>query len=77
MWCYRRVQKISWTDRVTNEKFQKEYHRGKVHRKNEMNECHIVIRGRFLRLILEGMVYGKNYRARLRLQYMSQNIGDQ
>lgn len=37
---------------------------------------HIFRQGGLLRLILEGMVVGKNHKGRLRLQYMSQMIED-
>jgi len=69
--CYRRMQKISWTDRMTNEEVlervleRRSLWKSIKKRRKEWRIGHILRHGGLLGLILEGMVDGKNHRARL------------
>lgn len=82
MWCYRRMQKISWTDRITNEEVlekvseRKSMWKSIQKRRNELIG-HILRHDGLLLLILEGVIDGKNHRGRPRLQYISQIMEDQ
>ena len=82
MWCYRRMEKIRWTDRMTNEEVlervseKKSIWKSIQKRRNELIG-HILRHDGLLGLILEGLVDGKNHRGRPRLQYISQIIEDQ
>jgi hypothetical protein len=64
MWCWRRMEKISWTDRVRNEEV--------LHRVNEERNivhtikrekakwvCHIVCRNYLLKQVIEGKLEGR------------------
>ena len=64
-WCYRRMLKIGWKDRVTNEEARRTSLIGHTLRHDNM-----------LTRIVEGMVEGKRYRGRPRFQYIQQIMGD-
>lgn len=82
MWCYRRMKKIRWTDRITNEEVlegvseKKSIWKNIQKRRNELIG-HILRHDGLLGLILEEIIDGKNHRGRPRLQYISQIIEDQ
>ena len=73
MWCYRRILKISWTERVTNKKVLETVGHQKV-LVNEMIKRKMIFAGHIMmgssgfleRLVLEGMIDGKRDRGRQR-----------
>ena len=72
-WCWRRMLKIKWTDRITNEVFQ----RAKEERLLLKNRCHSWIGhtnrcNEFVVNILEGAISGNKAVGRPRLQYLKQ-----
>jgi len=82
-WCWRRMLKIKWTDRITNEKV---FQRVKEERpllkilNNRRHSWigHIIRHNEFVVNIMEGAVSGKKAMGRPRLQYLKQvarNIG--
>ena len=82
MWCYRRMLKISWMDKVTNVEVLERIADGRllwsniVRRRNEWIG-HIMRHEGLLKLIIEGRVEGKNRRGRPRLEFIQQIIKDQ
>ena len=73
MWCYRRILKISWMERVTNKKVLETIGHQRVlvneRKKRKMRFAGHIIRGSYgflARLILEGMTDGKRDRGRQR-----------
>jgi hypothetical protein len=67
MWCYRRMQKISWTDRITNEEvLERVSERKSMSIQKRRNEFigHILRYNGLLLLILEGIIDEKNHRGR-------------
>ncbi|PZC74919.1 hypothetical protein B5X24_HaOG207024 [Helicoverpa armigera] len=77
MWCWRRMERISWTERVTNEEVLNrvgtkrqllqniEYRRGKM-------IGHLICHDDFIKNIVEGKVEGKRGRGRPRYSYIKQ-----
>jgi hypothetical protein len=67
MWCYRRMKKIRWTDRITNEEVLERISKRKSmwksiqKRRNELIGPILRYDGLLL-LILEGIIDGKNHR---------------
>lgn len=81
MWCFRRILKIPWTQRKTNEEvlrmIQEERKIWSHIKKRRMQMIgHIVRRNGILKTLIEGKISGKNPRGRPRLQYMKQLILD-
>lgn len=74
-WCYRRMMKISWKDRIKNEEvFRRAGEKHTVwksikNRKTNLSG-HILRHESLIKTILEGMVEGKRYQGRPRLQYL-------
>jgi hypothetical protein len=75
-WCWRRMLKIKWTDRITNEEV---IQRAKevITFTNFRNRCHsrtghTIRHNEFVVNILEGAISGKKAMGRLRLQYLKQ-----
>lgn len=81
MWCYRRMLKISWVEKVTNEqvlrRLSEEMSLLKTLQKRRNTWIgHVMRHEGLLEIILEGLVEGKNCRGRPRLQYLNQVMGD-
>lgn len=77
MWCYRRIMRIKWVDKVTNEEVLRRIGEGrelwKSIRKRRMELVgHILRHNSIVRTIMEGYVEGGRYRGRPRLEYMQQ-----
>ena len=76
-WCWRRMLKIKWTDRIKNDEV---FHRAKEERlllkilKNRpyLRIWHTLRRNKFVVNILEGAISGKKAVGRPRLQYLKQ-----
>ena len=77
MWCYRRMMKIPWVDKISNEEVLK---RAMARRKlwkqiqtrRDKMVGHILRHDSLLKTIIEGNIEGKNARGRPRLEYMTQ-----
>ena len=79
MWCYRRMMKIKWIDRITNEEVLKRIGERRtlwksLRKRRDQMMGHTLILGELLRNILEWEV-GKK-RGRPKLEYFDQIIGD-
>lgn len=75
MWCWRRLLKISWTEKVTNkevlERVQEEKHILKTASKRRHKWIgHILRHNEYMTNILEGTLEGSSTRGRPRQQYM-------
>ena len=76
-WCWRRMLKINWADRITNDEF---FQRAKEERlllkilKDRRHSWigHSIRHNEFAVNILEGAIHGKNAVGRPRLQYLKQ-----
>jgi len=79
IWSYRRMEKIIWSDRITNEEVLERVSERKSIWKSVLGSVigHILRHDGLLGLILEGTIDEKNHRERSRLQYISQIIEDQ
>ena len=76
MWCYRRILKISWTEKVTNQEVCRRINRGESLVKNiakrKMRFAGHVIRGscgELTSLVIEGMVEGKRDKGQQRRKW--------
>jgi len=81
MWCYRRMMKISWEDRITNEKVLEHVNEKRsilkvIQRRRDKMIGHLLRHGGLALLILEGMAEGKKARGRPRYTYMQQICRD-
>ena len=81
MWCYRRMMKISWVDKITNEEVLKRVNeKRKIWMTIQSRRCrmigHILRHGGLMQVILEGMTEGKRSRGRPRLSYLKQIMKD-
>jgi hypothetical protein len=59
MWCWRRMEKISWTNHVRNEEVRIKGQRNILHeiRKRKANWiCHILLRNCLLQRVIEGRI---------------------
>ena len=75
MWCYRRMLRINWTDRVTNEEVLQRIGMQrtliKEIRKRQINFLdHILRREKTEHLCLTGKIEGRKSRGRQRLKYL-------
>jgi len=81
MWCYRKMMKISWVDKITNEEVLKQVNEKRtIWKAIQKRRCrmigHILRHGGLMQLILEGMTEGKRSRGRPRLSYLKQIMND-
>ena len=81
MWCYRRMEKISWRDRVTNEDVLRRVQENRslwrnIQKRRVTLIGHILRHNNFIKGILEGIVEGRTRRGRPRLSYIGQIISD-
>ena len=81
MWCYRRMLKISWVDKVTNEEVLKRVEEerslwGTLKRRRDKMIGHILRHEGIVRDILEAETGFKRGRGRPRLQYYNQIVTD-
>ena len=77
MWCYRRMLKISWVDRVSNEEvLERAMVRKKLWKQIQIRRDkmigHILRHDSLVKIIIEGSIEGKNFRGRPRMEYMTQ-----
>ncbi|XP_049833909.1 uncharacterized protein LOC126278101 [Schistocerca gregaria] len=81
MWCYRRMLKIRWTDKVRNEEVlrrigeERNMWKTLIRRRDRMIG-HLLRNEGMTSMVLEGAVEGKKYRGRQRLEYIKQIIED-
>lgn len=78
-WCWRRMLKIKWTDRVTNEEVLQRAEEERTLLKTLKSRRHswighIIRHNEFVTNIVEGVIPGKKARGRPRLQYLNQAI---
>ena len=81
MWFYRRMLRISWRDRVTNEdvlaRIGMQRSLIKEIRKRQMNFLgHIIRSEKIEHLCLTGRIEGRRARGRQRMKYMDSLVGD-
>ena len=81
MWCYRKMMKISWTDRVTNEEVLNQVKAKRtiwntLQRRRDKMIGHILRPEGLTHLIVEGIAEGKRGRGRPRMSYLDQIIQD-
>ena len=81
MWCYRKLLKISWVDKVTNEEVlnlvkEKSNLYASIKRRRDRLIGHSLRHEGLAGTILEGTVEGHNGKGRQRLEYMKQIIDD-
>ena len=81
LWCYRRMLKIKWTDKITNvEVFRRAKDmaclRTVINKRRNTWIGHTLRHEGLLLTILEGVVEGKNARGRPRLEYVTQVVKD-
>jgi len=75
-WCWRRMLKIKWTERITNEKVFQRVKEERLFLKILSNRRHswighIIRHDEFVVNILEGAISGKEAMGRPRLQYLT------
>jgi len=77
MWCWRRIKKFSWTDRVKNEEVLLRVG-GKEYPTYNTQIGHILHRNWLLKLVFEGMMVGTGRRGRRRkpLLYETKKLQD-
>ena len=77
MWCYRRMMRIKWIDRVSNEEVlrrvgeKRSLMKTLTRRRNNL-VGHILRHDGLMKTIVEGQVDGKNGKGRPRIKYMEQ-----
>jgi hypothetical protein len=76
-WCYRRMLKIKWTERITNEEVlrivgEKRNIMITVRKRRGRFIGHILRHSSLLKAVLVGEISGKNYRGRPRMEYIGQ-----
>jgi hypothetical protein len=77
MWCYRRMMKIKWTDRITNVEVVRRVGEMKsimntLRRRRGKFIGHILRHSSILSTVLEREISGKNYRGRSWMEYIEQ-----
>ena len=77
MWCYRRMLKIRWVDRITNEEVlnrigEKRNLWHNLTRRRDRLVGHVLRHQGLTNLVLEGCAEGKNHRGRPRDEYTKQ-----
>lgn len=81
MWYFRRIQRVSWQDRITNEEVLQMAREGRYLWKHIQNRRirligHILRHNSFITSIAEGCIEGRTRRGRPRLSYMRQIMKD-
>ena len=81
VWCYRRMLKIPWMDRVTNEEVIRRMKETPclwktLQKRRDIWIGHIIRQEGLVKTILEGSVEGRNCRGRPRLEYIRQVMED-
>lgn len=81
MWCYRRMLKIRWTDKVTNEEVLRRIGEERniwvtLTRRRDRMVGHVLRHQGITSVVLEGAVEGKNCRGRQRFEYIQQIAED-
>ena len=76
-WCWRRMLKIKWTGRITNDEVFQRVKEERLLLKIKKNRCHSWIghtigHNEFVVNILEGAIFGKKAAGRPQLQYLKQ-----
>jgi hypothetical protein len=79
-WCWRRMLKIKWTDRITNEEVFQRAEEERIllkilNNRRHSRIGHIIRHSEFVVNILEGAISGKKAIGRPRLQYLKQSLG--
>ena len=79
MWCWRRMEKVSWTQRVTNEQIlervgERRQMMGLVRNRRHRWMGHVLRHGGLLREVMEGRVEGKRPRGRPRMNWVEQLV---
>ena len=81
MWCYRRMMKIKWIDRISNEEVLRR-EGGKrsllrtLSRERDNLVCHIMRHDGLMKTIVEGQVEGKTGKGLSRMSYIGQVMKD-
>jgi hypothetical protein len=80
VWCYRRMMRISWMDRVTKEEVfrrtgEKSLWKNLVKGRDEL-VGHLLRHGGILKTTIEGIIEVRNYRGRSRLANIRQIMKD-
>jgi hypothetical protein len=81
MWCYRRILKIPWVDRVSNKEILKRAQEKRVLWNNIVQRRdrligHLLRHEGLLKTVIEGTVEGKRCRGRPRLCFIQQIVSD-
>ena len=81
MWCYRRMMKIKWIDRVSNEEVLRRVEEKRsllktLKRRRDILIGHIMRHDGLMKTIIEGQVNGKRGKGRPRMCYIGQIIKD-
>lgn len=76
LWCYRRMLRIRWIDRVTNEEILRRINSDRkiiyiIKQRRNSLLGHLIRHQNFLLTIIEGQIEGKNKRGRPRLTYIN------
>lgn len=77
MWCWRRMERISWTEKITNIEVLRRIQEKRIllttieNRRGKM-VGHLIRHDSFIKTIMEGKIEGKRGRGRPRISYMSQ-----
>ena len=77
MWCYRRMKKIKWIDKITNKRVLEMVGEEKqiivcIRKRRDRMVGHILRHGGMMKLLFEGIAEGKKCRGRQRLSYLKQ-----
>lgn len=77
MWCWRRMERISWTEKKTNEEVlnivrEKRSLMNIIANRRGKMLGHLLRHDEFIKVILEGKIEGKRKRGRPRITYMEQ-----
>ena len=75
MWCYRKVMRLSWLKKISNERvvYMVGLERSLlvIMRRRKLRFVgHVVRKGGLEKLVLEGKINGKRQKGRLRLKYL-------